>query len=227
MSRRGYILEDSWYLDHVVGAPVTTGQDMLLRAHLELSSDAKARAEAMERVGGAMLEVGLQEVAANDFSLSADHIFALDEARSGPAAQMPDEPGPVTGDMPDCFPQVLQDFIAQTGRPIRWEFLGPGLKKAMLWTGDCDDRLWLLRARPGVSIPAHGHAGTELTLVLQGSFLDGEQRFCRGDVEEASPEVEHDILIGEGEECICLALTEGKLRFKETVPRLFQLFTGL
>ena len=37
----------------------------------------------------------------------------------------------------------------------------------------------------------------------------------------------HDIRIDEGGECICLALTEGKLRFDSPVLRAFQVFTGL
>jgi putative transcriptional regulator len=39
--------------------------------------------------------------------------------------------------------------------------------------------------------------------------------------------VEHDIRIDDGGECICLALTEGKLRFENPLLRAFQIFTGL
>lgn len=111
--------------------------------------------------------------------------------------------------------------------PVRWEFLGPGLRKAILWRGRQGERLWLLRARPGISIPHHGHRGSELTLVLKGSFWDGDQQYRPGDVEEAYPGVEHDIRIDEGGECICLALTQGKLRFGNPLLRAFQVFTGL
>jgi putative transcriptional regulator len=228
MSQRGYFLEHGWYLDHVAGASMTTGQDMLLRSHLEVSPQARAHAASMARIGGALLE-SIPDAVEPDLDFDADDIFALDTLRP--------EAAPLTGsgaakparaaDLPECLPDVLCDFIDQAGVTLRWEFLGPGLKKAMLWHSETDERLWLLRARPGVAIPHHGHRGTELTLVLQGSFLDGEQRYVRGDVEEASLEVEHDIRIGDGEECICLALTEGKLRFDDPLLRAFQVFTGL
>tara|TARA_R110000744_G_scaffold125730_2_gene231445 strand:+ start:30584 stop:31264 length:681 start_codon:yes stop_codon:yes gene_type:complete len=226
MSRRGYFLEQGWYLDHAAGASMSPGQDMLLRSHLEVSVPARAHAVSMARIGGAMLESVEGEGA---LAFDADDIFALDEAFDAartqpvPAAAAPQAPV----DRPECLPAVLCDFIDREGIRLRWEFLGPGLRKAMLWHGESDERLWLLRARPGVAIPHHGHRGTELTLVLQGSFLDGDQRYVRGDVEEADPGVEHDIRIGEGEECICLALTQGKLRFDDPLLRALQVFTGL
>jgi len=226
MSRRGYFLEEGWYLDHAAGASMTPGQDMLLRSHLEISVPARAHAASMARIGGALLE-SLDDAA--DLAFDADDIFALDATFE--AARPKPEPAAVAtageAALPDCLPDVLRDFIDREGIALRWEFLGPGLRKAMLWHSEADERLWLLRARPGVAIPQHGHRGTELTLVLQGSFLDGEQRYVRGDVEEADPEVEHDIKIGEGEECICLALTQGKLRFDDPLLRVLQVFTGL
>lgn len=230
MSQRGYFLQEGWYLDHASGASMTPGQDMLLRSHLEVSQPARAHAASMARIGGALLEAADD---APELAFDADDIFALDAAldaarpesksAAGSGAQAPAR----AAGLPDCLPDVLCDFIGEAGIRLRWEFLGPGLKKAMLWRSETDERLWLLRARPGVAIPHHGHRGTELTLVLQGSFLDGEQRYVRGDVEEAGPEVEHDIRIGDGEECICLALTEGKLRFDDPLLRALQVFTGL
>tara|TARA_R110002072_G_scaffold79652_13_gene183588 strand:+ start:1493 stop:2173 length:681 start_codon:yes stop_codon:yes gene_type:complete len=226
MSRRGYFLEEGWYLDHAAGASMTPGQDMLLRSHLEISVPARAHAASMARIGGALLE-SLDD--AGGLAFDADDIFALDAgfepARS--TAETAALAAAGEAELPDCLPDVLRDFIDREGIELRWEFLGPGLRKAMLWHSEADERLWLLRARPGVAIPQHGHRGTELTLVLQGSFLDGEQRYVRGDVEEADPEVEHDIKIGEGEECICLALTQGKLRFDDPLLRFLQVFTGL
>lgn len=228
MSQRGHFIEESWYLDHVTGAPVTPGQEMLMRSHLEISPQAQDHADTLMRIGGALLETAGD---AGPVGFDADDIFALDAASPDRVpATAPASTGEKAGTaqaLPDCLPVTLREYIAENGIRVRWEFLGPGLKKAILWRGEDDQRLWLLRAQPGVSIPHHGHRGAELTLVLKGSFFDGEQRYVRGDVEEADPGVEHDIRIGEGEECICLALTEGKLRFDDPLLRLFQVFTGL
>ena len=77
MSRRGYFLEQGWYLDHAAGASMSPGQDMLLRSHLEVSVPARAHAVSMARIGGAMLESVEGEGA---LAFDADDIFALDEA---------------------------------------------------------------------------------------------------------------------------------------------------
>ncbi|WP_417471111.1 ChrR family anti-sigma-E factor [Maricaulis sp.] len=224
MSQRGYALDDGWYLDHAAGAAMTPGQDVLLQAHLELSPAAREQAAAITRIGGAMLE-NIDAPAGGDLSFDIDDIFARDAGDT--AVSEAGTPEAKSAALPDYLPDAVRAFMAEGDLRLRWEFLGPGLEKAMLWRGGDDERLWLLRARPGVAIPHHGHRGSELTLVLKGSFYDGEQRYQRGDVEEADPGVEHDIRIGDEGECVCLALTEGKLRFQDPLLRLFQVFTGL
>ena len=224
MSQRGHALDDGWYLDHAAGAAMTPGQDVLLQAHLELSPAAREQAAAITRIGGAMLE-SIDEPSDAGLSFDIDDIFARDAGEA--AASDVTAPETKGTPLPDYLPDAVRAFMAASDIRLRWEFLGPGLEKAMLWRGGDDERLWLLRARPGVAIPHHGHRGSELTLVLKGSFYDGDQRYQRGDVEEADPGVEHDIRIGDESECICLALTEGKLRFRDPLLRLFQVFTGL
>ncbi|WP_417494926.1 ChrR family anti-sigma-E factor [Maricaulis sp.] len=224
MSQRGYALDDGWYLDHAAGAAMTPGQDVLLQAHLEISPAAREQAGAITRIGGAMLE-SIDDADEASLAFDIDDIFARDAGET-PAPDVTAAEADSKA-LPDYLPDAVRTFMAESHVRLRWEFLGPGLEKAMLWRGGDDERLWLLRARPGVAIPHHGHRGSELTLVLKGSFYDGDQRYQRGDVEEADPGVEHDIRIGDEGECICLALTEGKLRFQDPLLRLFQVFTGL
>ncbi len=64
----------------------------------------------------------------------------------------------------------------------------------------------------------------ELTVVLSGALVDGSERFMRGDVEQADESVEHQPRAGEGEDCICLAVTDAPLRFKSFIVRLAQPF---
>lgn len=222
MTERGHVLDDAWYLDYAAGALATEAHGVLMSSHLELSEDARTRVGLLDRVGGAMLSDG----GVRPPTFSADDIFALDESRRGDEAGTPD-PGSRTMSCDFPMPSALDAYLTRKGRSIRWEFLGPGLSKAMLWNGEDGTKLWLLRAQPGVSIPQHGHNGSELTLVLKGSFWDGNQQYCPGDVEEAHESIEHDIRIDDSGECVCLALTEGKLRFENPLLRLMQVFTGL
>ena len=61
----------------------------------------------------------------------------------------------------------------------------------------------LLRIRPGIKIPRHTHAGTELTLVLAGGFTDGAGHYLRGDLSFSDGEVDHSPVADEDGECIC------------------------
>jgi putative transcriptional regulator len=219
MTERGHALDDSWYLDYAAGALESDAHGVILASHVELSDEARDRVSVLERVGGALL--GESDPA--PLAFDADEIFRRDTQEM--AGSVPAPANDVSPDLP--LPQALQDWLGRTGTRVKWSFLGPGMSKAILWRGPKGERLWLLRARPGMSIPHHGHRGRELTLVLKGSFWDGDQQYGPGDLEEAHPGVEHDIRIDDGGECICLALTEGKLRFENPLLRAFQIFTGL
>lgn len=224
MTQRGHVLDDTWYLDYATGALGTEAQNVMMASHVELSDEARQRVGALEAFGGGFLETA--GAGADALPFDADDILRRDAAEPD-APPQPDAPDPIGLDDDLPLPEALRDYLGRTGTPVRWGFLGPGLRKAILWTGEHGERLWLLRARPGVAIPHHGHRGSELTLVLKGSFWDGDQQYMPGDVEEAYPGVEHDIRIDEEGECICLALTEGKLRFDSPLLRAFQVFTGM
>ena len=98
-----------------------------------------------------------------------------------------------------------------------------GAKQAILKSsGDADVRLLYIPA--GSELPDHGHHGQELTLVLQGAFIDGDDRFARGDLEVADEDLEHTPVADIGEDRICLAATNAPLKFKGIAPRLAQPF---
>ena len=185
MTQRGHVLDDSWYLDYATGTLGSEAQDVMMASHVELSEEARERLSALETVAGDLLEQSDADTAPLPFD--ADDILRMDADGGGDA---PAEPAARIGLDPDIpLPDALRAYLDRTGVPVKWGFLGPGMRKAILWRGPGGERLWLLRARPGVSIPSHGHRGSELTLVLKGSFWDGDQQYGPGDVEEAHPGV--------------------------------------
>ena len=221
MTRRGNVLDDSWYLDYAAGNLESEAHDVIMASHVALSDEARDRVRTLERVGAALM--GQSGSAGAGLGFDVDDILRRDREVATETV-----PAPANDTHPDLpMPGPLTDWMNETGTRVKWSYLGPGLSKAILWRGPRGQRLWLLRAQPGVSIPQHGHSGSELTLVLKGSFWDGETQYRPGDLEEAHAGVEHDIRIDEAGECVCLALTEGKLRFENPLLKVFQLFTGL
>lgn len=63
-----------------------------------------------------------------------------------------------------------------------------------------------------------------MTLVLHGAFADETACFQRGDIEIADEDVEHQPIAQPGQDCICLAVTDGPLKFRAILPRLAQPF---
>lgn len=218
-------LGDEWIMEYAAGT-LSEGEAVLVASHLSYRPDAARSMEAAEAIGGSLLE---NEAGA---TMAPDALAAVLSRIDEPA---PDE-RPVSSAPPPALPATtgrvlpgpLREWLGVNDvEDLDWSFMGPGMKKVMLWRGPGDQRVWMLRARPGTEIPVHGHRGTELTLVLKGAFKDPHGRFARGDIEEKNEADMHGLTIEEGEECICLALTEGPIRLKSFAARLIQPFIGL
>lgn len=180
---------------------------VVVAAHVSLCDACRARLEAEEALGGALME------AAGEAPLAAG---ARDRALAALDTSPPPAP-PQRGS--GIFPAPV--MAALRGEPPKWRALGGGIRQQIL-SADAGGSLRLLYIPPGRAVPEHGHGGLELTLVLQGSFADSAGRFARGDVEEAHDAVDHQPVADKDEACICLAATDAPLRFHGLVPRLLQ-----
>jgi putative transcriptional regulator len=76
-------------------------------------------------------------------------------------------------------------------------------------------------------VPDHGHKGTELTLVLQGAFVDETDRFGVGDIEVANEDMHHTPIAEMGEDCICLSATDAPIAFHGLLPRIAGRLMGI
>lgn len=187
--------------------------NLVVATHVSLCDECRARMASFDALGGAVLDMG--DVAEmSDASLAAclDRIDGLSQATAR---------SPLRG--AGVFPAPLADYIGGGLEKVKWRPLGMGVKQAILPTGkDASARLLFIPG--GQAVPDHGHRGLELTLVLQGAFRDEKARFGPGDIEIADEATEHTPVAEEGEVCICLAATDGPLRFNAIIPRLAQPF---
>jgi putative transcriptional regulator len=187
--------------------------NLVVATHVSLCDECRARMASFDALGGAVLDMG--DVAEmSDASLAAclDRIDGLSQATAR---------SPLRG--AGVFPAPLADYIGGGLEKVKWRPLGMGVKQAILPTGkDASARLLFIPG--GQAVPDHGHRGLELTLVLQGAFRDERARFGPGDIEIADEATEHTPVAEDGEVCICLAATDGPLRFNAIIPRLAQPF---
>lgn len=202
------------------------GWSLAVATHLSLCHACRLRDAQLAAIGGAALE-DITDTAIADNAL-ADCLARLDgearDAMDAPAVY----PAAIGG---AAFPRPLYDYAGGDIDSIRWSMVGGGIRQRLLhFTSDARAdgvRARLVRIEPGASVPEHGHRGLELTLVLAGSFDDGNHDYRRGDIEVADEGVRHTLVAGYGEPCICLAVTDAPLMFRGWLPRLAQRFAKI
>lgn len=189
---------------------------LVAATHLSMCDECRALAESLDAVGGTLIERQSAERLAPG---ALDAVMAR-IAEAPPAA--PRRTAPVRG----VLPGPVRDYVGGDVDAVKWRSVGMGVRQAVLKTAPgASARLLYIPA--GAAMPEHSHRGMELTLVLSGAFEDESDRFGPGDVEIADDEVDHTPVADVGADCICLAATEGKLRFKSWIPRLAQPFVGI
>ena len=210
-------LNDTLLMAYSAGA-LPEAFDLVIATHISMCDDCRARLESFDTLGGAVLE-DCAEMALNDTSLEAT--LALIAAQDG----LPEAPK-ANGHGKGIFPGPLQDYVGGDLESVNWKPLAGGVRHAVLPTTK-DASVRLLHIPAGMKLPDHGHHGTELTLVLQGAFQDEDGFFARGDIEIADEDMHHTPVAAEGEDCICLAAMDARLKFNKLLPRMAQPFIGI
>jgi putative transcriptional regulator len=208
---------DATLLTYAAGS-LGEGLSLVVASHLAFCGDCRASVAAGETIGGEMFD-----------ALEPAMLAANARQR---ALAMIAAPAPVTLPPPrldPTLPAPLARYLKRDLAAIPWRVLGPGLKHFEVLPRDPERgaNLRLLRIAPGRRLPRHGHTGTELTLLLAGSYTDELGHFVRGDLAETDEDIVHEPVSDRDEDCVCLIATEGRLKFDSRFARLFQRFTGV
>jgi putative transcriptional regulator len=185
--------------DYARGA-TSPGLALLVSAQMSFGADTRARVARVESLGGALLE---QAPGAEMGEGALDAVLGrLDAEEEEPAPRI--DAGPL--------PEVVMGAVGTDFTRIPWRFRLPGVSEYVL-AGFPDEKVSLLRARPGTSIPQHTHEGQEATLVLTGAMEDGGRVFRAGEVAINDESDDHKPRIVGDEICHCLVVMTGELRF--------------
>ncbi len=184
---------------------------LVIAAHLSMCDECRARAMAFDALGGAVIEDDVAAMSDGSLDACLARIDTLPQANAR---------APRRAD--GILPAPLFECIGGSLSSVKWRPIGLGARQAILRSSDGQATARLLAIPGGAAMPDHGHSGLELTLVLQGAFHDGEKVFGPGDIEVADASVEHTPVAEAGQVCICLAATQGPLKFNTMMPRLMQ-----
>lgn len=211
---------DATLLAYAAGA-LGEGLSLVVASHLVFCAECRGAVAGGEVIGGSMLDTIAPETLAG---AARERVLAL----LGTAAELAPPPAPPPVSDP-TVPTPLGRWLGRNLADVPWRRLGPGLHQFDVLpgrrAGGATARL--LRIAPGRWLPRHGHVGTELTLVLAGSYSDELGHFARGDVAETDDENVHRPISDHDVDCICLIATEAPLRFESVIARLIQRFAGI
>lgn len=210
--------DSAWLIDYACGN-LSRGFELVVSAHVMACAQCARDVRSAERLG-AELMLGSAPAPSR---LSASSII---DAETREPTWLHARPGMSTPQAGSSLQSFVDAYLDCGLSALPWRKAGRGLQIAKLRAED-DERLWVLRAAPNTVLPHHGHAGSELTLVLKGAYFNGDTIYAAGDLEDANETTEHQPIVTRDGECICLAATEGPLRFKSWPPRLAQRYLGI
>ncbi len=191
--------------------------NLVVATHISMCDSCRAALSAYDAVGGEVM-------------LDAEPIAMAEDALAATMALIANAPSVDAMPKPPLrngiFPAPLHDYVDGDLVSVKWRRVGGGVSQMILQTSN-DASVRLLRIPAGTAVPDHGHGGMELTLVLQGAFVDETDRFGTGDVEVANEDMNHTPVAEAGMDCICLAATDAPLRFTGILPRFAQRFVGI
>ncbi|WP_375450679.1 ChrR family anti-sigma-E factor [uncultured Devosia sp.] len=211
-------LNDDLVVSYAAGA-LSEGWSIAVATHLALCPSCRRRLAAAEAIGGSLLEnLPAKVPAASSWDAVRARLSTPDVSDAPPA--FPSTP---------VLPQPLRDYVGGDLGSVRWQALGKGASQLRIRTRDRSTQVRLLRIPAGRPVPEHTHGGRELTLVLSGSFHDGDGAtiFARGDIEDADASLTHTPTATPQGDCICLAVTDAPLRFSSWIVRLVQPILGI
>jgi putative transcriptional regulator len=209
---------DATLLSYAAGA-LAEGMALVVATHLAFCAVCRDGVGAAEAIGGGLLDETPPE-RLND--------AARAEALRRIAAPAPPRPATAARERDPLIPGPLADYLGGNLAELPWRRLPGSIRQVELLPRDArGGNLRLFRVGPGHTLPRHGHHGSELTIVLCGSFIDEIGRFARGDVAELDADVVHQPVVDTDDDCICLIATDAPLKFGTLVGRIAQRLIGL
>ena len=199
------------------------GMSVLMASFLTLSPVARRQMETFETLNGVLLDnTESVEMASDSLSGVMTRLDMVDCDENHIIANCNDKnSGSEDGNNENRdLPAPLRAVFDHPIENQHWRFAYPGVRQLSLGIGDNDERVKLLKITPGKSAPRHTHKGIEATLVLRGAFRDGNRLYERGQLALADQHIQHRPRAEGDEDCICLAVNDGALRFTDSFGRV-------
>ena len=175
---------DALLLGYAAGI-LDMAQNFIVSAHLALSPQARALVRQCEAIGGALMENECAPVAMREASLNA--VLSKLDAPPLPEAQAKKVKLPQDVNIPE---HLLECLSCRPCAP-RWRRFYPGLEMCELPLECRESGVRFIKGKRGAELPHHAHRGQEITLVLDGAYMDETGVYRRGDMVVLDETIDH------------------------------------
>ena len=206
-------------LAEYVNGTLSPSLTVLVASHLELKPDSRGYVASLASAAGQWLD----SVDPVPIARRTAMLKAILDSDDRPSESVPAAPSPADAFDP-AIPAALRRHIEAHPPKPQWRWVLPGVRKLQV-SCDVGDQAFLLHGRPGRALPAHVHNGTEVALVLSGSYADAAGRYIRGDIAICEGGTEHRPIIDHGEDCLCMIVLDGPIRLSGPVGRVIDWVT--
>ena len=220
MSSNKHFHPESKLLREFVKGELSTGLSVAISAHLEMCSSCQQAANDLEN-SIATKWVEESPVKSVEFGGDIDTLISSITATSQIKEEMPAPAQDNTVSI-DCesdmrevkLPSVLAKIAADG---LEWKRVAGGISEASVVLDD-KTQCEFLYMKPGSQVPPHKHQGSEVTLVLDGSFSDDFGDYKPSDFLLRTSKDTHQPRTEEG--CLCFAVLDSPLTFTSGLARL-------
>lgn len=216
---------DSQLLQAFAAGTLAPSLSIAVSAHLELCRRCSRQ---VHRLEARLAESLLHGELADDEPVTDDLEAMLQQILQTPPTASPDPDDVVSPVLPVLDWQGQQILMPRALRqllPVSWQRVGK-VARARLALNEADgSRANLLAIEPGGGVPAHQHAGYELTLLLAGNMLDEHGCYQAGDFLLLQGSQTHTPVTPDG--CLCYTVLDAPVQFTRGLPRLLNGFGSL
>ena len=196
--------------DYSAGA-LSLAPAISVTTHLQFCDQCREAVSGLNALGGELLSdcEGI-EISSSLLADTLDQLDAQLDDTPYSSVAVPDANPLADTDLANEIPDYLHKFVGRSA--LNWRSLSSSVSVAPITVGETEYELALHRIEAGGRTPIHDHQGTEVTVVLKGTFSDEQGMYHEGDflIREAG-EV-HQPIAAQNESCVCLSVLSAPIK---------------
>jgi putative transcriptional regulator len=209
------------YLTDYSAGSLPTSQALCVATHLHYCSNCRARVRDLNELGTALFtRQQPMPVKTESFGNLMARIREPGKALSANFDSTAKQNKLPKSGLPRAIERLCKGNLENLG----WRSIGKQFRFAPLQLGDKFRETTLFHIRAGGAVPKHQHRGDEITVVLQGSFSDHEDKYGVGDFIVRTPGEVHRPVASQDEDCLCLSTLDAPIRMSNWLLRLLMPF---